>query len=254
MSLANRTAPTVEEFAAYKQRFSNWGRWGPEDERGTLNFVTPEVTRTAAKLARAGRTVSLARPIATAAAMAGPRNRQPADHRMQVARGGSSDYVGVSYHGFANTHIDGLCHIFTADEQMYNGRSSRLVAAGGAEANSVDRWRNGIVTRGVLYDVARFRGVPHIGFDTPVHGWELADIAAANGLTPRSGDAVIVRCGARAFWDANPDFAEPWKAPGLHASVIEFLHETEASLLCWDLMRRRGRTSTGLLPCRSTRP
>ncbi len=236
MSLPDRTIPTPEEFNAYKERFRNWGRWGDDDQLGTLNHITEEVRQSAAGLVRAGRTVSCARPLATEKVLSGPRNGKPAEHRMSVGDMGSSDYIGVSYHGFANTHIDALCHIFTIDGQIYNGRPKSDVTTDGATNNSVEFWRHGIVTRGVLYDVPRHRRTDHVAFGEPVHGWDLADIAEAEGVEPASGDAVLVRCGATEFWSKNPDFAAIHMAPGLHASTLEFLYETEASLLGWDLM------------------
>jgi kynurenine formamidase len=245
MSLADRTPPTPDEYNAYKQRFSNWGRWGGGDQLGTLNHITPETRRAANTLVREGRTVSCARPIATAAVMSGPRNPTPADHRMNVGPGGCGDYIGVSYHGFINTHIDALCHIFSGDGQIYNGRSSSDVTAEGAKNNSIEHWRGGIVTRGVLYDVPRHRKTDHVTFDAPVHGWELQDIAAAEGVTPQTGDAVLVRMGATAFWAANPGFAEPSRGPGLHCSALEFLYETNAALLGWDLMEAAGQDEYG---------
>ncbi len=240
MSLADRTPPTVEEYRAYRERFSNWGRWGDDDQLGTLNFITEETRRAAAALVREGRSISLANPLATAQVIPGHRNPTPADHRMNVGAMGSGDYIGVSYHGFVNTHIDALCHIFTEDGRLYNNRPASGVSEAGAAANSVDAWRDGIVTRGVLYDVARHRGVEYVPLDEPVHGWELQDIAAAEGVQPKPGDAVLVRCGASAFWSANPAFEPAWKAPGLHASVLEFLYEHDAALLGWDLMEAPG--------------
>jgi kynurenine formamidase len=246
MSLASRTPPTAEEYASFKERFSNWGRWGADDQLGTLNFITPDVRRAAAGLVREGRSVSCARPLATERVASGPRNPQPADHKMNILGAmGCSDYVGVSYHGFINTHIDGLCHIFTPDGQLYNGRPKSAITAEGARTNSVDFWRDGIVTRGVLYDVVRHRAVDYVPFEAPVHGWELEDIAKAEGVSPRAGDAVLIRAGCDAFWAANPDFAEPWAGPGIHASVLEFLHAHDASLLGWDLMEAAGQGEYG---------
>jgi kynurenine formamidase len=235
-----RPAPTPEEYAAYKDRFRNWGRWGEDDHLGTLNFITPQVRAAAAALVRSGQAVSCANPVATAAAVPGHRNPQPADHRMMIGQGGCSDYIGVSYHGFVNTHIDSLCHICTSDGQLFGGRPSSMITDAGAGALSVDRWRGGIVTRGVLYDVPRHRAVPHVTADAPVHAWELEDIAAAEGIAPRAGDAVLVRMGATAFWQANPEFSPAWSAPGLHASALEFLYANDAALLGWDLMEAPG--------------
>jgi kynurenine formamidase len=245
VSLAGRTPPTVEEYQAYKKRLSNWGRWGDEDQLGTLNHITSEVRLSAAALVGDGTTVSLANPIATAGVLPGPRNPSPADHRMNVSGGGSGDYIGVSYHGFANSHIDALCHIFAEGGRLYNDRPAADVGEDGAKSNAIDAWRDGIVTRGVLYDVPRYRGEPHVTLERPVHGWEMDDVASAQGIEPRPGDAVLVRAGAEAFWSANPDFEPPWRAPGLHASVLEFLYERDVALLGWDLMEAPGQEAYG---------
>lgn len=233
-------ALTREQYEVYRQRFNNWGRWGEGDQLGTLNHITADTRRRAAGLVRSGRTVSLARPLATERVLPGHRNQRPADHRIETGGFGCSDYVGVSYHGFANTHIDGLCHIFTTDGRMYGGRPKSDVTPDGALNNSVDHWRGGIVTRGVLYDVVRHRGVPHVTAGRPVHAAELEEIAKAEGVTPEPGDAVVVRMGAAAFWAANPAFEPVWGAPGLHATAMEFLYAHDAALLCWDLMEAPG--------------
>ena len=239
MSLADRTIPTPQEFDEYKERFSNWGRWGDDDHLGTLNHITAQVRRNAAALVQDGRSVSCARPLATERVLSGPRNGAPADHKMNIGGMACSDYIGVNYHGFANTHIDALCHIFTADGKLYNGRPISDVTEEGAKSNSVDFWRHGIVTRGILYDVPRHRDTAYVALDEAVHGWELADIAEAEGLQPKAGDAVLVRCGATEFWGDNPNYEPVWQAPGLHASTLEFLYETDAALLGWDLMEAR---------------
>ena len=250
MSLANRTPPSAEEYQAYKERFRNWGRWGDDDQLGTLNHITEETRRTAASLVREGRSISLANPIATARVISGHRNRSPADHRMFIGAIGSGDYIGLAYHGFVNTHIDALCHIFSEDGQLYNGRPSSEVTDEGAKTNSVDFWRDGIATRGVLYDIPRFRGDDYVAIDKPVHGWELEDVAKAEGVSPRAGDAVLVRSGYDAFWAANPDFQEVWGA-GVHASALEFLYEHNAALLGWDLQEAAGQELYGALPIHS---
>ncbi len=244
MALADRTVPTVEEFQGYRERFSNWGRWGDGDELGTLNHITSDARKAAASLVQEGRSVSCASPLATTS---GPRNPQPAQHFMRIGPWGSMDYIGVSYHGYANTHIDALCHIFTSDGKMYGGRSSQDVTSSGALSASVDHWREGIVTRGVLYDIPRLRDADYITIDEPVHGWDLEDAAKAQGIEPRAGDAVLIRSGAAPFWDANPDFqfSFPPNSPGVHASVLEFLHGTDAALLGWDLQEAGGQDLPG---------
>lgn len=249
MGLRDRKPTTVAEFEAYRTRLNNWGRWGADDELGTLNLITPDVRRGAAALVRDGRTVSCANPLATAAAVPdAKRNGRPADHRMTVNPGSTVDYIGVSYHGFVNTHIDALCHIFAANGgPMYNNRPASLVTEAGAGANSVDAWRDGIVTRGVLYDIPKMRGHDHVAIGEPVEGWHLENWAKQQGITPQPGDAVLIRSGADPFWRAHPGFemVMPLNTPGVATSVLEFLHDTGASLMGWDLQEASGQEQYG---------
>ena len=142
----------------------SWGRWGKDDQAGALNLITPEKRRAAAALVRAGHAVSLARelPVQPSA-----ENPNPALHMMVV--GGDScgpeahgveglettmDFVGVSFHGMAVSHIDALCHV-AVNGQMYNGFPVTDVKSIGAMRNSILAAKDGIVSRGVLLDVAR---------------------------------------------------------------------------------------------------
>jgi kynurenine formamidase len=238
------TVPTTP-YERDRQRFSNWSRWGDDDQLGTLNHITDDVRRAAAALVREGKAISLSRPVATAGVLSENRNPQPADHRMNVKETSSGDYIGVSYHGFANTHVDALCHIFTDDGRLYGGRSQAEVTDGGARALGVEHLHDGIVTRGVLYDVPRHRGTGHVTLDEPVYGAELEAIAAATGVESRAGDAVLVRMGASSFWAANPDFGPARAGPGLHASAMEFLYDHDAALLVWDLLEASGQDDYG---------
>ena len=235
MGLADRTPPSAEEYAAYRERFSNWGRWGEDDELGTLNHITPAVRCAAAALVREGRTLSLGRPVDT---HAGPANPYPAHHFMAAGdAGGLADYVGLFFHGFSQSHIDALSHIPTADAQaFYNGRPRGADGLPEGKTSSIDFWREGIVTRGVLYDVPRLRGCDYVEPGRPVHGWELQDAAAAQDVEACPGDAVLVRSGRDAYFAAHPGEAR-WGSPGgVHASCLEYLHEVDASLLCWDFL------------------
>ncbi|MDA0270316.1 MAG: cyclase family protein [Chloroflexi bacterium] len=249
MGLATRTPTTPEEYEGYRTKLNNWGRWGADDQFGTLNHITPETRRAALRLAQTGRTVSCAHPIATAAVVTNAtRNGRPADHRMTVNPGSSSDYIGVSYHGFVNTHIDALCHIFTGPGgRLYNDVDPALVTMEGAKTHSVDNWRDGIVTRGVLYDIPRMRGHDHVRDGEPVEGWQLQEWAAQVGVTPQPGDAVLIRSGAEPFWSTRPDFqmVMPLNTPGVGVSVLEFLHETSAALMGWDLQEASGQDQYG---------
>ena len=242
MGLKDRRPTTIEEYNEYKVKYNNWRRWGGEDQLGTLNHISRDAAKYAVSLVREGRSVSCANPIATSTVVPGDqRNPRPADHQMTVGPTGSSDYIGMSYHGYVNTHIDALCHIFSGDVseggRIYNDRDPALITDQGALTNSVENWKNGIVTRGVLYDIPRMRGEDYIALDQPVEGWHLEDWASEVGIKPRDGDAVLVRSGSANFWASNPGFelTRPPNTPGNAPSVIEYLYDTNAALLGWDL-------------------
>lgn len=249
MGLKDRTPTTQEEYRDYRSRLTNWRRWGADDQFGTLNHITDDTRKAASALVTEGRTVSCANPLATRAVVPDERrNRVAADHRMTVNAGSCMDYIGVSYHGFVNTHIDALCHIFTgAGGRLYNDVDPALITEDGATTHSVDRWRHGIVTRGVLYDIPRMRGQDHVQHGEPVEGWHLEEWAERVGVTPRAGDAVLIRSGAQPFWDANPDFAMemPLNTPGVGVSCLEFLYDTDAGLMGWDLQEAGGQLDYG---------
>jgi len=236
MGLQERTPPTVEEYLAYPQRFSNWGRWGDDDEFGTLNHITDEVRRSAAALVREGEAISLSRPVDT---FAGPANPYPAHHFVAMeGSGGLLDYVGMFIHGVTQTHIDALSHLGAhqhGSTVYWNGKPFGPLRMPAAHRGTVEHWRDGIVTRGVLYDIPRLRGTPWVEVGEPVHGWELVDAAAAAGVEPGAGDAVVIRSGHGAYFAAHADVQPGFGSPsGVHASCIEFLYATDASLLVWD--------------------
>lgn len=235
-----RRVPTKEEVLAYLKDDRNWGRWGNDDQVGAVNMVTPDKRSSAARLVKSGRAVSLSREFPKTPA---PNNPNPAIHYMKrVARGErdgfSADYYGISYHGTATTHLDALCHVWNEDG-MWNGRNpDEAITMDGAIWGSVDHWAEGIITRGVLLDVPKHRGKPYVTQEEPVHRWELEDIAQEQGVTMEPGDALVVYSG-REKWneDGNPLWgSDPQLRPGLHASCLKFIRESDCCLLVWDMM------------------
>ena len=235
-----RRVPTKDEVLAYLKEDRNWGRWGDDDQVGAVNMVTPEKRLAAAAAIKSGRAVSLSREFPKTPA---PNNPNPAHHYMKkVFRsetdGFSADYYGISYHGTATTHLDALCHVWD-ENGMWNGRNHEdAITMDGAVWGSVDHWKDGIITRGVLLDVPKFRGVPYVTMDNPVHGWELEDIAKAQGVEMAPGDALVVYSG-RDKWneDGNTVWGgDPTERPGLHASCLKFIRECDCCLLVWDMM------------------
>jgi hypothetical protein len=233
MTAVTNPVPTEEEVATYFETCSNWGRWGADDNAGTINLITPEKRREAASMVQTGRAVSLARPWNT---VGGPGNWNPAQHFVRTWPQGCVDYIGISYHGYATTHIDALCHIFW-EGQMWNGKDSRDVTSGGARSGHVAAWSNGITTRGVLLDIPRLRGTDYVDIEHPVRGYELEAAAAAEGIELRPGDAVCVYSGREKYYAAHPDAVPGMPpSPGLHVDTIPAFKANDSAVLVWDFM------------------
>jgi len=242
--MADHKLPSDADVRSWIRDRSNWGRWGKDDQLGALNLVTPAKRVAATRLVRNGRSVSLSRPFPKEP---GPNNAYPAQHYMRTVprgKGGfAADYYGIFYHGIASTHIDALCH--TWDEGgMWNGRDPKKeVTFEGATFGGVEHWSEGIITRCVMLDVPRHRGVASVTQDAPVHGWELDEILSKRGIRLEPGDAVAVYSGRDAWQANNPDtpYGRPFGGgpnirPGLHVSCLPFLRDHDVSLLVWDML------------------
>lgn len=236
--------PTQAEVERYFERLNNWGRWGDDDQKGALNLITPEKRAAAVALARSGRVVSLARDITPHPAL---------DYHMlyPVRRGSakaSVDYVGMVYHGYTVTHMDALCHV-EYQGKLYNGRSFEdHIRLGGASWGALDSWFEGVVTRGVLLDVAAAREGGYVRVGKPVIPPELDAAVARAGVRVEPGDFVVVRSGREAYEGAATD-AAPTVAtqgipninvrPGLHISCLEWLREHDVAGVAWDMLDER---------------
>ena len=248
--MSERRLPTREEVMSYLTDRNNWGRWGPDDERGAMNLITDEKRVAASRLVRTGRTVSMSRYWKTGG-VAG--NLYPAQHYMKASyrhnegdRGSASDFLGAFYHGRAFTHIDALCHVWGADG-MWNGRDPKEeLTFDGSKWGGIDVWSDGVITRGVLLDIPKLRGVPYVTEDKPVHGWDLEDAAKAQGIAIQPGDVVAVYSGREKWQADHPDVTYGTQEilddlvriskPGLHASCLPFIRDNDISALAWDMM------------------
>jgi kynurenine formamidase len=235
----SESIPTAAEVKKFLSESSNWGRWGADDELGAVNLIGPEKRLEAAATVRSGRSVSLAREVPKHPA---PNNPRPAHHYMHTfdrgdgtGAGAALDYYGMDYHGIATTHIDALCHIWDSGGG-WNGRDPLAsLTYDGSSWGGVEHWRDGIVTRAVLLDIPSYRGVPYVDDGQPVHAHELRAAAAAQRSEIRPGDAVVVYSGRAAYErDKGPWYAGT-TCPGLHASCLWFLKETDCSALVWDM-------------------
>ncbi len=229
-----------DDTRAWLRANSNWGRWGDDDQQGAVNLITPQKRLEAAAAVRTGRSLSLARPLNTAP---GPHNPQPVQHfvrwftRSAEEGGGAGDFIGLHIHGYQVTHIDALCHGW-GERGMWGGRDPmQSLSPQAARWGAVHHWKDGIVTRGVLLDVARHRGLPHVPFNEPVHADELRQVAQAQGVEVRPGDALVIHCGRDALERERPDWNPNTDGhPGLSVSALRFIRQHDVAVLVWDLM------------------
>jgi kynurenine formamidase len=206
------TVPTEEEWLALFESLSNWGRWGDDDQLGLLNLLTPEKVARAAALVRSGRHVSCSRLVEFAERAAGPETSIPPLHFMSWSgsaapeHGGSGaiDWLGLPLHGLYVTHLDAPSHAFW-NGRMFNGIPAATVTAeGGARNGSIELAERGIVTRGVLLDVARLLGRDVLEPGHAVDADELERAAVAAGVAVEPGDLVMVRTGYGSIRRARP--------------------------------------------------
>lgn len=225
------TAAMVEQWMS---ELSNWGRWGDDDEMGALNHITPEKRRAALALATAGVSVSLSHNYLTeqAADATSPIGRE----MLGPDRPGPfrSDRYTFAYHGYAHSHMDSLCHMMH-EGRMYNGyvRDEEVTASGCAKLAIVN-FKQGIVTRGILMDIARLKGVDYLEPGTPIHVEDLEAWEREAGIRVEPGDIVFVRSGR---WARRAELG-PWatseRSAGLHASVAPWLHRRGVAMLGGD--------------------
>jgi len=221
------------------EKVKNWGRWGAEDQAGALNLITPQKRAAAAKLVRTGEIVSCARELPV---HSNAENPTPALHMMVMAGDAcdatgvpgletAMDFVGVAFHGMAVSHIDALCHVFVRG-QMYNGFPASDVKSIGALRNSIMVAREGIVSRGVLLDIPRLRGVSWLPGGASITPDELAAAEQAQNVRVEPGDILLVAGGR----DARREQEGPWNPnvggiAGLHPECIPWLHERDVAVL-----------------------
>ena len=219
---------------------SNWGRWGPDDQLGAANLITPAKRLEAIALATEGITVSLEHPLLTeeAADVPSPFQRRilnvPEATAEPVFYASVSDSYTISYHGYSHSHLDSLCHIFYKG-QMYNGVSQDTVTEAGCSNASIINLHGGVVTRGVLFDIPRLKGVDYLEPGTPIYQEDLEAWEEMAGVTVRPGDAIFIRTGR---WARRAELG-PWNvsqsAAGLHASTMPWVKARDVSFLGSDV-------------------
>ncbi|MCH9009199.1 MAG: cyclase family protein [Chloroflexi bacterium] len=237
------TIPTQDEVLSYFDKLSNWGRWGEEDELGTLNFLSPAKTKRAVSLVEDGMTISCARTISWESAP--DVSSTPIHYMVESGEGwasgekvtnraaqGSTDFFGLVFHGFTITHIDSLAHFFW-EGKMYNGRPAHLISTSmGATVESVEVAKNGIVSRGVLVDVPMIRGIDWVERGEGVMPEDILAAEERCGFRIEEGDVLLIRTGnlhrRNVEGPINPREAG---SPACQAACLPLFHERGVAVM-----------------------
>jgi kynurenine formamidase len=229
-----RPAVTKAEYERWQTEQTNWGRWGKDDQNGALNLITAAKRKQAAGLVRDGVTVSLSQDESTEKSMDNPN---PLDWAMlNASQTGAGDRVGwPGVHGAGHTHFDAFAHVFF-NGKMWNGQpvAGVVTKEQGAAKGSILDLKNGVVTRGVLFDIPRLKGVEYLEPGTRVFPEDLEAWEKKAGVKIGSGDAFIFRWGRWArraklgMYDIGKEQA------GLDNSVIPWLKKRDIAILGWE--------------------
>ncbi|MCC6532709.1 MAG: cyclase family protein [Burkholderiales bacterium] len=240
---------SIEKLHEIALSVRNWGRWGPDDEIGTLNFITPASIAAACRLATRGQVFSLGMPLQRRGPQSGQRDRFNPIHTMfrdggdaprdraAVVRtqgyGGADDWITMPLQ--CTTQWDSLAHVFY-DGKMYNGYDIALVSSHGAEKNGIEKTKDKIVGRGVLLDVARYKGVQRLEPGYAITPADLDATAAAQKVTVEPGDILIVRTGFMATYLERGDWGtfDSDSSPGVSVYTAPWMHAKQIAALAAD--------------------
>jgi len=221
------------EIRAMFDELSNWGRWGDNDQRGTLNLVTPSKRRQAAALVREGISVSLSQNLSTEQAADNTRPMQ----LIMTAQPGSPvamDEWRIFYHGLTYAHMDALCHA-RFEGKAYNGIDESEAAESGCARSGIEQLKNGVLSRGILIDVPRLKGVDYLAPGTPVLASDIEAWEREAGVRIEPGDVVLIRTGRWGRRAAEGPFSLQGGSPGVHVSALPLLRERDAAVLGTDV-------------------
>ena len=233
----------METVRALAKQVSNWGRWGADDERGTLNFITPEVVKRAAGLVRRGQVFSLGLTFGAEGPQIGQGGRVNPLHLMTAV---DQKLPGNYPDGFryaddvlvlplqCATQWDSLAHVHY-DGQLYNGFPVATTSAAGAAKNGIDKVGAGVVSRGVLLDIARLKGVSRLSPGTAISPADLEAAEQAQGVRVERGDVLLVRTGHLSVFTADGDRVGYMRMmPGLGVACAAWLHGREVAAVASD--------------------
>ncbi|MEU1026942.1 cyclase family protein [Streptomyces sp. NPDC005904] len=231
------------EFHDIAERVNNWGRWGSADEIGTLNLITDGVVRAAAAEVRSGHRVPLALPLKGDGVQTGliPGRVNPLHAMVQINQelfgpgtvATSDDAVTMGLQ--TATHWDALTHA-SHSGKIYNGRrADTIMAHTGARFSGIDK-APPVVSRGVLLDVARAKGVDRLPGGHAVTPEDLDEAAEFGRVAVRAGDIVLVRTGQLQVYLAGDRHAYGHPSPGLSLRTPEWFHARDVAAVANDTL------------------
>jgi kynurenine formamidase len=231
---------SLETYRGIIGQISNWGRWGADDELGALNFITREKRIRSASLVRDGGTVGISDYLITT--FSNPELPKAATHLMTGTydfQAGArvayvEDYLAIAPHGHDFTHIDALCHM-AFEGKVFNGKAGDAVfnSRGGLQMG-IDVTRDGIVSRGVLLDIPRVRGVEWIEPGDCAYVEDLERAEQSAGLKVESGDILFVRTGRFRRQATMGRWITRDAMPGLHATTLPWFYQREVAVHACD--------------------
>ncbi|SDL12671.1 cyclase family protein [Streptomyces indicus] len=231
------------EFHDIAKRVNNWGRWGAEDEIGTLNLITDEVVKGAAAEVRSGRRIPLALDLQDNGVQTGmiPGRVNPM-HTMVMLNfemfgpgtvATSDDAVTMGLQ--CATHWDALTHV-SHSGKIYNGRpADSITAHGGSAYSGIEKARH-VVSRGVLLDVAAAKGLDRLPGDHAVTPEDLAEAEEFGKVKVRAGDVVLVRTGQMQLYLQSDKHGYATPSPGLSIRTPEWFHARDVAAVANDTM------------------
>jgi hypothetical protein len=245
---ARRVRP--EDIRRFERELSNWGRWGRDDTRGTLNLITPAKTAAAARLVTEGVSVNLQHFVEFFPSVDGWRF-WPAEKWLTSVNpetgepmgGAALDAVRFSTHEGTLSHLDAICHydrrspmadIDPDDRVTYNNHRNRRDELSCQGPSGLIGMGAGYVTRGVLVDMPLLRGVEWLEPTTPIFVEDLEKWEQFAGVRIGAGDALLVRTGRWAKREAEGAWPYDQGGAGLHASVLPWLRARDVALLVGD--------------------
>lgn len=229
--------PLPQDFVDLAREVNNWGRWGSEDELGTLNLITPDVVRRAASCVRIGKTFALGLPLSSDGPQTGavPGRINPIHRMTQVNTSFGEDPDAIAFSDDvvemglqAATHWDALSHV-SYRGVLYNGFPAGSITGDGASRCSSDRIGS-IVGRGILLDIPRAKGVERLEGGYAIGSSDLDDAARMGRIEVEPGDVVLIRTGQMQLLAAGDKegFGYPSPGPGMDAARWFRRHDVAA--------------------------